>query len=198
MTKRSRSSWPRSQASAAGTREPSCDEAEFQALIRAAPPDAIMLDLQLGASDGIEQLHFLHSVGYRGAIVLMSGFDARVLASAQQIGAFARTDDRRGCSRSRPAPHRSASVLAAIEQKSAASRASPAADAPPATAIGFVERCRARRSTPAGWSCICNRSCRPSDHAVTRAEALVRWQDPVLGLVPPEQFIPAAETGRRT
>ena len=31
-------------------------EAEFQALIRAGQPDAIILDLQLGASDGIEQL----------------------------------------------------------------------------------------------------------------------------------------------
>ena len=62
------------------------DEADFQALISAAPPDAIMLDLQLGASDGVEQLRFLHSVGYSGAIVLISGFDARVLASAQQIG----------------------------------------------------------------------------------------------------------------
>ena len=62
------------------------DEAHFQALISAAPPDAIMLDLQLGASDGVEQLRFLRSVGYSGAIVLISGFDARVLASAQQIG----------------------------------------------------------------------------------------------------------------
>ena len=61
-------------------------EAEFQALIRAAPPSAIILDLQLATSDGIEQLRFLHSIGYRGAIVLISGFDARVLASAQQIG----------------------------------------------------------------------------------------------------------------
>src|SRR6476646_725861 len=61
-------------------------EAEFQALIRAAPPSAIILDLQLATSDGIEQLRFLHSIGYRGAIVLISGFDARVLAAAQQIG----------------------------------------------------------------------------------------------------------------
>ena len=50
-------------------------EADFQALISATPPDAIMLDLQLGASDGVEQLHFLHSEGYGGAIVLISGFD---------------------------------------------------------------------------------------------------------------------------
>jgi len=62
------------------------DESNFQALISAAPPDAILLDLQLGASDGVEQLRFLRSVGYSGTIVLMSGFDARVLASAQQIG----------------------------------------------------------------------------------------------------------------
>src|SRR5271169_3754025 len=61
-------------------------ELEFQALIRADPPDGIVLDLQLGDSDGIEQLRFLHGVGYGGAIVLMSGFDARVLASAQQVG----------------------------------------------------------------------------------------------------------------
>ena len=61
-------------------------EADFQALIQAAPPDAIILDLQLGNSDGIEQLHFLHSVHYGGAIVLMSGFNTRVLAAAQQIG----------------------------------------------------------------------------------------------------------------
>ena len=61
-------------------------EAEFQALIRADPPDAIILDLQLGASDGVEQLRFLHSIGYDRAIVLTSGFDARVLASAEQIG----------------------------------------------------------------------------------------------------------------
>src|SRR5215472_9420083 len=60
--------------------------AVFRTLIKTTPPDAILLDLQLGASDGIEQLRFLHTCNYRGSIVLMSGFDARVLASAQEIG----------------------------------------------------------------------------------------------------------------
>src|SRR5690348_5734607 len=62
------------------------DEAAFQALVRAHSPGAIILDLQLGTSDGIEQLRFLHAQGYSGPIVLTSGFDDRVLASAQQIG----------------------------------------------------------------------------------------------------------------
>src|SRR5579863_1344634 len=61
-------------------------QAEFRALVNASPPDAIMLDLQLGESDGIEELRFLHSRSYAGAVVLMSGFDSRVLASARQIG----------------------------------------------------------------------------------------------------------------
>ena len=58
----------------------------FRSLIKVTPPDAILLDLQLGTSDGIEQLRFLHTCNYGGSIVLMSGFDARVLASAQEIG----------------------------------------------------------------------------------------------------------------
>src|SRR3954469_6051282 len=61
-------------------------EAEFQAQFHTRRPDAIMLDLQLGASDGIEQLHFLHRQGFTGEVVLMSGFDARVLAVAREVG----------------------------------------------------------------------------------------------------------------
>lgn len=68
--------------------ETATEEFAFRTLVRARPPEAILLDLQLGESDGISQLHFLHSVDYAGAIVLMSGFDARVLASAQHIGEF--------------------------------------------------------------------------------------------------------------
>jgi EAL domain-containing protein (putative c-di-GMP-specific phosphodiesterase class I)/ActR/RegA family two-component response regulator len=165
-------------------------EAEFQALIRAAPPSAIILDLQLATSDGIEQLRFLHSVGYRGAIVLISGFDARVLASAQQIGhslglSIVATLEK---------PARAAQVhgvLATIEQSPAVA-ALPAADAPPAPAsvspndvAEAIDAGRMELHLQPIVSAVV--------HAVTRAEALVRWRDPVLGLVPPEQFIPAAE-----
>jgi ActR/RegA family two-component response regulator len=104
-------------------------EAEFQALIRASPPAAIILDLQLAASDGIEQLRFLHSVGYPGAIVLISGFDARVLAAAQQIGQSFGLSIVAVLEK----PARTAQVhhvLATIEQSPAVAM-SPAADAPP-------------------------------------------------------------------
>jgi EAL domain-containing protein (putative c-di-GMP-specific phosphodiesterase class I)/ActR/RegA family two-component response regulator len=165
-------------------------EDEFQELIRAAPPDAIILDLQLGASDGIEQLHFLHGVGYSGAIVLMSGFDARVLASAEQIGhslglsIVAVIEKPARAARVRQ-------VLAAIVPNPLAA-ASPTVDLPPshgaisandvAEAIGSgrLELHLQPIVSAIGGAVVC-------------AEALIRWRDPLLGLVPPEQFIPAAE-----
>jgi DNA-binding response OmpR family regulator len=61
-------------------------QAKFRELVRTSPADAILLDLQLGESDGIQELRYLSSVNYPGAIVLMSGFEARVLSSAQDIG----------------------------------------------------------------------------------------------------------------
>ena len=137
-------------------------EAEFQALIRAVPPDAIILDLQLGASDGIEQLRFLHSVGYHGAIVLMSGFDARVLASAEQIGnslglSIVAVDREAGARGAGPATcwRRSSRIRAAA--------VSPAARRTAGGPIGLAERRCRRRSMAGGWSCICNRSCPPPD-----------------------------------
>ncbi len=165
-------------------------EAEFQALIRAGQPDAIILDLQLGASDGIEQLRFLHGVGYHGAIVLMSGFDARVLASAEQIGnslglSIAAVIEK---------PARAArvhDVLAAIEQNPSAA-ASTAADARPAvrsvSANDVAEAIDGGRMTLHLQPIVSAKGL-----AVTGAEALLRWQDPVLGPVPPEQFVAAAE-----
>src|SRR3546814_7548437 len=63
------------------------DVASFQALFHENRPGAVILDLQLKSSDGIEQLRFLHQEGFVGPIVLMSGFDQRVLAAAEKIGA---------------------------------------------------------------------------------------------------------------
>ncbi len=165
-------------------------EAEFQALIRAAPPNAIILDLQLATSDGIEQLRFLHSVGYRGAIVLISGFDARVLESAQQVGHSLGLSIVAVLEKPARAAHIH-EVLATIEQNPTPA-ASPAADAPPA--FRSISPNDVAQAIDAGrMELHLQPIVSAAGHTVTRAEALVRWRDPVLGLVPPEQFIPAAE-----
>jgi DNA-binding response OmpR family regulator len=57
----------------------------FEESIRTNPPQVIVLDLQLGNTDGITQLRMLASQAYTGALVLMSGFDPRVLATAHTL-----------------------------------------------------------------------------------------------------------------
>jgi len=66
--------------------EAATDPAVFQQKFLLNTPDLVILDLQLGAADGIEQLRFLGAQTYRGLIVLMSGVDWRVLEAAQQVG----------------------------------------------------------------------------------------------------------------
>ncbi len=167
---------------------------EFQKLIVAAPPDAIILDLQLTESDGIEQLRFLHSVGFSGAIVLMSGFDARVLASAETIGASL-----------------GLSIVAVIEKPARAARVhavlATIEQAPDATASPTTNVRPPLRGVSANDVADAMDYGRLELHlqpivsakgrAVMGAEALIRWQDPVLGQVSPEQFIPAAERNAR-
>jgi EAL domain-containing protein (putative c-di-GMP-specific phosphodiesterase class I)/ActR/RegA family two-component response regulator len=169
-------------------------EADFQALIEAAPPDAIILDLQLGDSDGIEQLHFLHSVRYRGAIVLMSGFNTRVLAAAQQIGQSLGLFIAAAIEKPVPAA-RLGDVLSSIERHGSGTQ-SPQAKAQEfplsVTPEDIVEAIDAGRMELHLQPIVA-----AADHVVTEAEALIRWQHPVLGLVPPEQFIPSIEQDAR-
>jgi EAL domain-containing protein (putative c-di-GMP-specific phosphodiesterase class I) len=172
------------------TADIAADEADFQARVRAAPPDAIMLDLQLGTSDGVEQLHFLNSVGYGGAIGLMSGFDARVLASAQQIG------DSLGLNVATvlEKPARAARVRDALAmmERGPAATVTPATEAPPEHA-SFSANDVARAIEAGRMELHLQPIVSATAHAVMAAEALVRWRDPVLGLVPPDRFIPVAE-----
>ena len=168
-------------------------EADFQALIAAAPPDAIMLDLQLGSSDGIEQLRFLHSVGYGGAVVLMSGYDSRVLASAQQVGGSLGLTIAAVLEK----PARAArvrEVLAAIERTPAATSPTAAPDPVPK---GISPAAVARAIDAGRMELHLQPIVSAARSTVTCAEALIRWRDPALGLVLPDRFIPAAEQDTR-
>jgi EAL domain-containing protein (putative c-di-GMP-specific phosphodiesterase class I)/ActR/RegA family two-component response regulator len=165
-------------------------EAEFQDLVRASPPELIILDLQLGDSDGVEQLHFLRGIGFGGAIVLMSGFGGRVLDSARRIG------ETLGLTvvgvLEKPARARDIdAALAAASEHNPITAAPPVPELPAAPSIAPEDVLAA---IDAGrMELHLQPIVRAADRAVASAEALIRWQDPLLGEVPPELFIPAAE-----
>src|ERR1700693_4540821 len=58
---------------------------EFATECETALPDVVVLDLQLGDADGVEQLRALASQHFSGSLILMSGFDKRVLATAGEL-----------------------------------------------------------------------------------------------------------------
>ena len=67
------------------TAEITTEAADFHRAYAANVPDAIVLDLQLGNTDGVEQIRFLSGQGFPNALILVSGFDSRVLATAATL-----------------------------------------------------------------------------------------------------------------
>jgi EAL domain-containing protein (putative c-di-GMP-specific phosphodiesterase class I) len=59
---------------------------ELQARYTTFDPSLIILDLQYAQGDGIEVLSYLKQSGCQAPIVLISGFDARVLETARRVG----------------------------------------------------------------------------------------------------------------
>jgi DNA-binding response OmpR family regulator len=49
-------------------------------------PQIVILDLQLSGTDGVEQMRLLADRQYTGTLVLMSGYDTRVLGAARTVG----------------------------------------------------------------------------------------------------------------
>jgi two-component system, OmpR family, response regulator len=59
----------------------------FQSQYRALAPAVVVLDLALPRSDGVELLRFLAEEKCTARVVLLSGFDGRVLEAAMRLGA---------------------------------------------------------------------------------------------------------------
>ena len=58
----------------------------FRAAFDEAVPDAVALDLAMPAGDGVELLRFLAERKFAAPVVIISGFDRRVLESAFRLG----------------------------------------------------------------------------------------------------------------
>ena len=62
------------------------EDQEFRAGFLASRPEMVALDLGMPGMDGIELIRFLAEQDYRGPVLIVSGFDRRVLDSAFRLG----------------------------------------------------------------------------------------------------------------
>ena len=153
------------------------EQEAFRANLHRLSPDLIVLDLQLGSTDGIEQLRFLAQQEYRGAIILMSGFDGRVLSTA---AALARDLGLR-VEVSISKPVRVALLEEVLERVKLAQRPMS-----PNRLLDAIEH----EELSLEFQPIVMRT----PKSLRKLEALVRWDHPTLGRLPPDKFIPMAET----
>jgi DNA-binding response OmpR family regulator len=62
------------------------NDREFRARFLAERPDMVALDLGMPGMDGVELLRFLADEEYKAPVLIVSGFDRRVLESAFRLG----------------------------------------------------------------------------------------------------------------
>ena len=59
---------------------------EFRKIFLELRPEMVALDLGMPGMDGVELIRFLAEQAYRGPVLIVSGFDRRVLESAFRLG----------------------------------------------------------------------------------------------------------------
>lgn len=62
------------------------NDAQFRDAFLAERPDMVALDLGMPGMDGVELIRFLADQEYRAPVLIVSGFDRRVLESAFRLG----------------------------------------------------------------------------------------------------------------
>lgn len=151
----------------------------FRQAIEEFQPTVVVLDLQMPGADGIELLRYLGERGSKAQVLVASGMDQRVLATAEQIGRAQGLSmlgalqkpilladleaTLRRCMRGDD-PITQEALTTALDQRQIVVHYQP----------------KATRIAPGRW-------------VVEGVEALARWQHPDLGFVSPVRFIPVAE-----
>ncbi|HWK50938.1 MAG TPA: EAL domain-containing response regulator [Steroidobacter sp.] len=155
------------------------DPEAFRQAVQEFQPSVVVLDLQMPGADGIELLRYLGERGSKAQILVASGMDQRVLATAQQIGKahglqmlgalqkpilLADLEATLRQCLSSDTPISAAALTAALDKREITVHYQP----------------KATRIAPNRW-------------IVEGVEALARWNHPSLGFVSPVRFIPLAE-----
>ena len=152
------------------------DPADFRQRVRSWSPGIIILDLGMPETDGIELLRYLADEQVKARILIVSGFDRKVLEAAQRLGA-ARGLDMAGVLTK---PVRAGTLTEALKNIDR--------DASAVTAPRILQGLLADEFYLEFQPKIDIRTLQPIG-----VEALLRWNHPELGVVPPLDFIPVAE-----
>jgi EAL domain-containing protein (putative c-di-GMP-specific phosphodiesterase class I)/CheY-like chemotaxis protein len=157
------------------------DAPAFAQQLRADPPQIIMLDLQLGDTDGVEQMRFLAQQHYAGMLVLISGYDSRVLSTAHTL-----------------AQTLGLKIVSVLEKPLEVTVLEQMFDRfLSAGQIFSLQRLRdaiANDELVLDFQPLVSRSPR----TMRKLEALVRWEHPNGGRIPPSDFLPVAEADTAT
>jgi EAL domain-containing protein (putative c-di-GMP-specific phosphodiesterase class I)/ActR/RegA family two-component response regulator len=138
-------------------------------------PTDVVLDLKLGLQDGVQVLRILASEGSKAGIILLSGFDDRVLAAARDLGVNLGLNIRHALTK----PVRAPALQAALKLDEAT-----ATVISPADLEGGIRRGELMLEYQPIIGC--------QELEVRGVEALVRWSRGG-ERIPPGAFIPVAE-----
>ncbi|MGH6990275.1 MAG: EAL domain-containing protein [Stellaceae bacterium] len=149
---------------------------DFRQRVRSWQPDVIILDLGMPDADGIETLRFLADERATARILIISGFDDKIIEAANRLGA-ARGLNMAGVLQKPVLIEELTHVLRRVDHDVSAITPMRLAEALEQGELYLEYQPKLDLATM-----------RP-----TGVEALLRWRHPELGLVPPMTFIPVAE-----
>jgi CheY-like chemotaxis protein len=150
-------------------------------------PACVLLDINMPELDGIEFVRHLAEHGHAGGLVLVSGED---VAMRRATAMLAQARGLRLCGTLAKPPGREAlraALVACLPEARAGGTPAPG----PSRRFGYADL----QAALAGAELVNHYQPQvsPQTGAVIGVEALVRWQHPLHGLVPPAQFVPVAE-----
>jgi EAL domain-containing protein (putative c-di-GMP-specific phosphodiesterase class I)/ActR/RegA family two-component response regulator len=169
-------------ATMAGLRAVAVTDAKaFEMSFQSAVPQVVLLDLQLGDTDGIAQLRQLSAWRYAGKLVLMSGFDARVLGAAEALARNLGLKVETALEK----PLRLADLEHLFERLSSTGQ-------PPSAAR--LRDAIVHNEMILEFQPVVTREPRKLE----KLEALIRWNHPIAGRIAPAEFLPVAENDTET
>jgi sensor c-di-GMP phosphodiesterase-like protein len=152
------------------------DPEVFRARIRSWDPTVVITDLQMPRADGIELLRDLAAAKCQARILIASGVDAKLLETAERLA----TDRGLRIAGTVQKPIRAAEFRQILDSLKQIDRPLLAGALDHA-----IKQDQLLLNYQPKLECASGR--------IVGVEALVRWQHPTRGLVPPDQFIPLAE-----